>query len=86
MRAREAYQIPPAMRPPDPPPMRPGLYVSPAERTFLRPVPTSVPRPPTRYEPGAFEGAWGVALAVVWPLIVAFAAGALLTLLLWGAP
>jgi hypothetical protein len=63
MRARDSYSIP--ERPPDPPAMRPGLYVSPTEHRFARPAPTSIPRPATRYEPGAFEGGWGVALIVL---------------------
>lgn len=68
-------------RPPDPPPMRPGIYVSPTERRFLRPAPTSIPRPPTRYEPGAFEGGWGVALIVVFAIVATVGIGLVILLL-----
>ena len=80
---REVYAIPPHLRPPDPPPMRPGLYASPtAPFVPLRPAPTSVPRPPTRYESGAFEGVWsGMLIGLVAIGVIGFVVA-----LLRGAP
>ncbi len=65
--------------------MRPSLYVSPTESRVVRPAPTSVPCPPTRYEPGAFEGAWGL-LPAAFVVVSVFAAICYGIILSWVVP